>query len=387
MNYSSKKKKILILITKSNFGGAQRYVYDIARSLPPNEFDVVVAFGGKGILKNKLEAAHVRTITIEELERDINPVTECKIFFRLIGVYKRERPDVVHLNSSKIGGIGAFAGRVLRIPHIVFTAHGWAFNEERPWLERKFIAFFHWCTIMLAHTTIAVSETIKRQVKHFPFVASKIIVIYNGIDHAGTFSREEARALLLSHNKKLMETMPKDALWVGTVSELHRTKGLPYAIAAIRELLATGQNVIFFIISEGEERRNLQELIRKNALERRVFLFGFLDSAAEYLRAFDIFTLTSISEALSYTILEAGLSECAVVASNVGGIPEIISDETSGILVPARDSHIIAEALNSLILNPQKRVQFGHTLQKVVKEKFTLQRMLARTMSVYRSSV
>lgn len=388
MNYDStkKKRKILFIITKSNFGGAQRYVFDIARSLPSSEFDTTVAFGGKGALKKKLDAARIRTVSVEGLERDVNIVREFKIFFRLIKLYRDESPDIVHLNSSKIGGIGAFAGRVMRVPHIIFTAHGWAFNEERPWLERKIIAFFHWYTIVLSHTTIAVSHKIRQQVSHFPFIRHKVIVIYNGIDQAGTFRREEARVLLLSHNKKLVEMIPKDALWIGTVSELHRTKGLPYAITAVKELVNAGYNVIFFIISEGEERRNLQELIRKNSLEKRVFLFGFLDSAAEYLRAFDIFTLTSISEALSYTILEAGLSRCAVVASNVGGIPEIISNGESGILVPTRDSRAIASALTSFIKHPEKRATLGKTLEQTVKKKFTLQKMLSKTLSVYRSS-
>ncbi|MBI2618418.1 glycosyltransferase [Candidatus Kaiserbacteria bacterium] len=385
MSHSRTKKKILFIITKSNFGGAQRYVYDIVRSLPHNEFEATVAFGGKGALKDKLDAARVQTVSIEGLERDVSFASECKVFFKLLRLFRDESPDIVHLNSSKIGGIGALVGRLMHIPHIVFTAHGWAFNEERPWLERKMIAFLHWCTIILSHTTIAVSHTIKRQVGHFPFIAGKIIVIYNGIDQAGTFSREEARTLLLSHNKKLAESTPKGTLWIGTVSELHRTKGLPYAIRAVKQLVDSGYNVIFFIISEGEERRNLQELIRKNALEKRIFLFGFLDSAAQYLRAFDIFTLTSISEALSYTILEAGLSECAVVASNVGGIPEIIVDGESGMLVPARDPHAIAEALVVLIKNKKRRILLGESLERTVKKKFTLEEMLSQTLLVYRS--
>lgn len=184
-----KKKKILFVITKSNFGGAQRYVYDLARSLPSREFEVVVAFGGEGLLKEKLTQANIRTVPIEGLERDINLFNEFSVFSQLMKLFKEERPDVVHLNSSKIGGIGALAGRLARVPHIVFTAHGWAFNEERPWIERKIIAVLYWITLVLSHTTIAVSEQIKKQICCFPFVKHKMIIIHNGIDQAGVLSK------------------------------------------------------------------------------------------------------------------------------------------------------------------------------------------------------
>ncbi|NQV93114.1 glycosyltransferase, partial [Candidatus Kaiserbacteria bacterium] len=143
-----KKKKILFIITKSNFGGAQRYVYDIARSLSPDAFDVVVAFGGEGLLKDKLAHAKIRTVPIEDLERDINIFNEIDVFFQLLKLYRVEKPDIVHLNSSKIGGIGALAGRIAQVPLIIFTAHGWAFNEERSWGARKIIAFLYWITLI-----------------------------------------------------------------------------------------------------------------------------------------------------------------------------------------------------------------------------------------------
>ncbi|MFC1733416.1 glycosyltransferase family 4 protein [candidate division KSB1 bacterium] len=378
-----KKKKILFVITKSNFGGAQRYVYDIARSLSPSKFDVVVAFGGEGLLKDKLTQANVRTIPIKGLERDINLFNEFGVFFQLLKLYRKERPDVVHLNSSKIGGIGTLAGRIVKIPHIVFTAHGWAFNEERMWIVRKIIACLYWFTLMLAHTTIAVSKEIKNQVRFFPFTKDKITVIYNGVDQAGVFSKQEAREILLKHNKKMASAIADDALWIGTVSELHTVKGLRYAIEAVEKLVQEGKDVVFVIIGEGEERHNLRALIEKKGLEDKVFLFGYVDTASQYLRAFDIFTLTSISEALSYTILEAGLSESAVVASYVGGIPEIIKSGESGLLVPTRNSNAIATALSSLAEDEGRRNQLGTQLKQKVESEFSLQKMLDKTVEVY----
>jgi len=379
------KKKILFVITKSNFGGAQRYVYDIARSISTKEFEVVVAFGGDGYLKKKLIDANIKILPIGGLERDVNILNEFKVFFRLIKLYKNEQPDVIHLNSSKIGGLGALAGRVLGVPKIVFTAHGWAFNEERSWIEKKIIALLYWFTLILSHTTIAVSKQIKDQVQNFPFTKDKMVVIHNGVDHAGVFSKEEARELLLKNNTKLSSTVSQDTFWIGTISELHRTKGLKYSIEAIKKLDEKMHNIVFIVIGEGEERKTLHELIQKNGLQNKVFMLGFIDTAAQYLRAFDLFTLTSISEALSYTILEAGLSESAVVASNVGGIPEIITSNESGLLVQSRDSNAIANAIEFLMNDKEKRDMFGVNLRQKVDRKFSLEEMLKKTIKVYKN--
>jgi uroporphyrinogen-III synthase len=109
------KKKILYVITKSNYGGAQRYVYELATGLPKDTFDVVVAFGGNGLLKEKLESAGMRTRTIENFERDIHFFKEFKAYKELKKIIQEEAPDIVHLNSSKAAALGAYAARACGI--------------------------------------------------------------------------------------------------------------------------------------------------------------------------------------------------------------------------------------------------------------------------------
>src|SRR5688572_22606349 len=115
------KKKILYIITKSNWGGAQKYVHDLATGLPKEQFDVAVAFGhaspeatqakrGTGSLKERLDVAGIRTISIPRLGRDIQLIDESAVFFSLVKLIRNEKPDVIHLNSPKIGGLGALAG-------------------------------------------------------------------------------------------------------------------------------------------------------------------------------------------------------------------------------------------------------------------------------------
>ena len=155
------KKRLLFLITKSNWGGAQRYVYDIATDLPSDHFQVTVAFGGHGMLADRLEQAGVRTVALPYSERDISLWREIALGFSLWSLFRRERPDIAHLNSSKIGGTGALAARLAGIPKIVFTAHGWAFEEDRSLVSKKIRYFLSWFTSLLATDVIVITSRAK----------------------------------------------------------------------------------------------------------------------------------------------------------------------------------------------------------------------------------
>ena len=379
----SRKKKVIFVITKSNWGGAQRYVYDLATTLPRDRYEVAVACGGEGALVDKLRIAGIRTLMIPDLGRDISITKDLAVFAQLLNLFRTEQPDIVHLNSSKIGGIGAFAGRIAHVPHIIFTAHGWAFNEDRPAWQKWMIKFFTWLTIVLARTTIAVSQGTLDQIRHFPFVRKKIALIHNGIPSTPLLPRAEAREIILPEEQH--SSIPGHALWIGVVAELHKTKGLTYALQAIEILKKTRPDIalIFIVIGEGAERVTLERLIETLELTGHVFLVGHKQNAAELLSGFDIFMLPSISEALGYVLLEAGAAGLPVVATRVGGIPEIIEDGVSGILVAPRSPEAIAAAITVLINDPAKAPAYGAALKKKVGEQFSLERMLAKTESVY----
>ena len=189
------RKKILFLITKSNWGGAQRYVFDIASNLDKERFEAVVALGGDGMLAQELKKHHVRVIHIENLVRDISLFRELRAITELWRIIRAERPDVLHINSSKAGGLGALIGRIAQVPSIIFTAHGWAFNEDRSPLSRCLIKILHACTVLLSHITVAVSETLKAQL-NIPFLQKKMIVIHNGRTITSLLGRNEARTIL-----------------------------------------------------------------------------------------------------------------------------------------------------------------------------------------------
>src|SRR5690242_919646 len=123
--------KVLILITKSNWGGAQRYVYDLATNLPKDKYEVEVMAGGNGALIDKLKAAGVSADGSLTIKRDPNIKEDFSVLFKIRKIIKVKKPDIIHINSSKMGFIGALAGRITGVKKIIFTAHGWAFNEDR----------------------------------------------------------------------------------------------------------------------------------------------------------------------------------------------------------------------------------------------------------------
>jgi glycosyltransferase involved in cell wall biosynthesis len=241
--------RILYVITKANWGGAQRYVYDLATAAKEAGHEVLVATGAEGALTQKLREAGVATRSIESMRRDVGVWAEVRALHSLMRIVRDFAPDVIHGNSSKGGGFAGVAGRLCGVAHIVFTAHGWAFNEDRPWAQKKLITFFHWLTILLSHTTICVSHAIARDVAHLPFVQKRLRVIYNGIAPAPLLSRSDARARLAPQL-----TAP---LWIGVVAELHPIKQLTVLIKAFARLAARRADIHLVLIGEGEERTRL----------------------------------------------------------------------------------------------------------------------------------
>jgi len=209
----SMKKKVLYVITKSNWGGAQRYVYDLATNLPPDRFEPVVACGGNGALVEKLKTAGVRVIPIPSLERDISVDKELRAFFELRTIIRQEQPDIVHLNSSKAGAIGALTARFSGVSRVIFTVHGWPFLESRPFISKAGIWIASWITALLCHTVICISQYDVTIARKMPFIYRKVVHIYNGI-----------APMELGNGEIIRREFPSGARIIGTIGELVKNK-------------------------------------------------------------------------------------------------------------------------------------------------------------------
>jgi len=378
--------KVLYIITKSNWGGAQRHVFDVATEAKKEGFDVAVALGGTGILKQKLENAGIRTISINSLGRDVNMTKDAGSFFGIWKIIRNEKPDVVHLHSPKAGGLGAFASRLSNVKKIIYTAHGWAWNENRPARQKTMIAFFSWLTMLFSTNIITLSKKETDQALKFPFVSKKIVKIPLGISPVHYLSHKDALAFVENHLSTVYgKTISlADRHVTGTISELHVNKGLSYLIEGIKIVKTKFPDIATVIISPGELEKELKSLVDRNGLNDNVYFAGFLDQASLYLKAFSVFTLTSLKEGLPYTIFESAYADVPVIATAVGGIPELIEDMKSGILIQSKKPAEIASSIEFIFENKATAREYAHTLHDRMKTEFSIANMFERTFALYK---
>lgn len=341
----TKKKKVLYLITKSNWGGAQRYVYDLATHLDTAKFKPVVALGGDGPLVDMLKNANINLINLAEMQNSTSLKQAWRSYQELANVIKTEKPDVLHLNSSIAGLVGALAGRLARVPTIIFTAHGWAFNEDRPLWQKMIIKFLHYSTVLLAHRTIAVSSAIVTQM-NWPGAAKRMKIINPGRTIGPMYDRTQAREKMVDFYPSL-KSYSQD-YWLVCIAELHPIKRHKVVLAALTTLIQTRPATRLIIIGDGLQRTAIEKQILTLGLTNNVFILGNIVEAARFLKAFDAFVLASKSESYGYVIHEAGLAGVPIVATNVGGIPDIIKTREDGILIEPDNATLLAQALSAL---------------------------------------
>ncbi len=379
------KKKVLYVITKSVWGGAGKYVYDLAVNLPKKDFEVFVAAGGKNELAEKLIDAGISYFEIKSFQRDVSIIKDILAYFEIFFLLRKIKPDIIHVNSSKAGGVvgvAAFDYRFLGFKFnlkTVFTAHGWAFNEMRPWWQILLIKLFTKITCFYYGKVICVSEYDRESaIENHIAPKRKLITIHNGIaiEEYKFLTKEEARKKLGNYMKLAADTM-----LIGTVGEYTKNKGQEYLIDAIKKISKNYQ-LKTALIGWGELESKLRNKIKNENLENNVFLLNNIPQATSYLKAFDIFVLPSLKEGLPYTLLEAGIAGLPVVATKAGGIPEIIGHD-EGFLAEPADAYDLTEKIEELINDEQKRKILAANLWHKIVGEFSLEKMLHATIAVY----
>jgi glycosyltransferase involved in cell wall biosynthesis len=210
-----------------------------------------------------------------------------------------------------------------------------------------------------------------------PFAQNRFVVIYNGIASPDLVSREQARAHVRAQSTIL------EHLWFGSVAELHPNKRLDLLIEAFANVSSEFPDSALLFIGDGEERGRLQALAGERNLLPRVHFAGAVHDAERYLKALDIFVLPSHTEALGLAIIEAGFASLPVIATRVGGIPEIIDDTKNGILFERGNVQDLTAALKKLLASPSERARLGTALHEKVAREFSLEKMVEQTTTLY----
>ena len=358
------RPRVLLLITLSETGGAQRYVAALLPALAA-EYDVVVAAHGDGFLGDASRAAGVRYVPLRHMRRAIHPLRDALGLIELFRLFRRERPIVVHANSSKAGILGRLAAVAARVPVRFFTVHGWAFKADRGLAA---IAYLWADRLMspLTTATICVADGERRAgLRAHTCRASRTVVIYNGV--------------ALDVPLRAPGAGPVTLLSVG---RLRPPKDFMTLLRAIEP-----GSVRVRIVGDGPERAALEAEVARLGLERTVELLGMRGDVGELLAAADVFVLASDSEGLPMSVLEAMAAGLPVVASAVGGVPELVREGETGMLVPPRDSAALAGAIRRLVEDPALRDRLGAAGRQRVEREFSLARFQREHLELYRDYV
>ncbi|HPA25356.1 MAG TPA: glycosyltransferase family 4 protein [bacterium] len=391
--------KILYLVTQSEFGGAQKYIIDLAENLPANKYIIEIAVGEKKEhpVVDWLESLSQKGFKVWRLKHVVREINLWHDFLSGLEIYRlleKSQPDIIHLNSSKIGSTGAVMGWLYKKisgkkVKIIYTVHGFVFNEPIS-LGRKL--FYQWSERISGHfkdKIICVSELDKiTGLNHKIAPHHKFITIHNGIDltKLNFLEKSEARKTLITNyrlpaspaGRQIRDYSPL----IGTIANLYATKGLIYLIRAAKILKEKNPQVIFIVIGEGGQRKNLEREIKQLNLENVFFLVGNIDKAYELLKAFDIFCLPSVKEGFSYSVMEAMAAGLPVVATSVGGMLEIVEQDANGLIVNKEKPREITRALEKILDDPKLAEKFSHNNLEKIKN-FSLEKMLRETEKVY----
>jgi len=361
-------------VTQSEFGGAQRFIYRLVTNLGVGKYDILVGAGPEGdneqgllfaLTKKGINVRHLKY-----LRRSVNPFFDFILGLREVyNLAKQEKPDILFLCSSKAGAMGSLAGYWLGIEKIIYRIGGWTFNDPWPKWKKKFYLWLERWTAKFKDIIVNNAEADQKQAQKLGIKAKdKIITIHNGIDANMVFlSREEARSVLNVHSTNLI---------IGSIANLYPAKGINHLVGAAALLMKEYPDLMFVVIGEGAERKKIENQIKKLELKKNFILLGSILDAYKYLKMFDIFVLPSAKEGFPWTILEAMVAEVPVVATKVGGVPEIIENEKNGLLVVPESSKELDEAIKKLLSDNDLREAFAQEAKRTVEGKFNLKQMI-----------
>lgn len=361
--------KILFVITKKDIGGAQKYVRDLAGNLDPKKFEVKTLTGGKNGVRFLSNSIFPHALFINDLAA----------LWELFGIFRKEKPDIVHLNSSKAGVIGAIAAKLAGVPKVIFTAHGWVFNPDNKlgFLSRQFYILLHKIAAQFQDKIINVSEYDRKLALSCRVASSeKLATIYNGVSGQAFLGKQDARRAIRTISGYPVDA---DSVWIGSIGRLVAEKDY----ANLIEAAALVPKASFFILGSGSDHQRLSARIEKLGLKTRFFILDNISPAAPYLKAFDIFALSSVKEGLPYTMLEAMAAQLPVVVTRVGGMTEIA--EGRGLVMPPREPGELARAIRYLIEHDGEARGFAKKANSFLKTNLTLEKFINETSKIYLS--
>lgn len=359
---------VLHIVLGLQVGGLERVVIDLINNSSPEIRSFVVCLEEGGELES-----HCRAVQIHKLHKP--PGLKMFTIMQLYSLVKKLKIDLIHTHNPSPHFYGALAGFLARVP-VVHTKHG----RDNPDKIRKVI--LNRMSAFLTRKVIAVSANAADVCINIEKVCpEKVIVIVNGID-----------TKLYQPTSKLSPTSPEEngsyrsGYWfctIGIVARLSPEKDHHTLLAACKLLSMRQYNFRLVIIGDGPLRSELERTVLDMELTEQVVFAGMCYDVATHLKQIDIYVLSSTTEGISLTLLESMASGLPIVATNVGGTPEVVVDNVTGFIVPAQKPDLMADKLSQLIDDKRLRESMGAMGRKRIEEQFDIRHTVRRYEELY----
>jgi glycosyltransferase involved in cell wall biosynthesis len=341
----------------------------------------VVGVSAPGPYVAGLQADGIRHVAVPELTRSWSPAADARALGRLVRVFRRERPQIVHTHNPKSGVLGRVAARLAGVPVVVNTVHGLYANPALPPVRRRVIAAAEWAAARFSDVELFQStEDYRTAIRTRMVRGSRAMVLGNGVDlrrfHPDAVGAERVRELRASWGAG-----PGDVV-AGTVGRLVREKGLPEFFEAARR--CPGVRFVAVGPAEPGKADALTVADLEAARAAGVLIHGDERDMPAVYAAMDLFVLASHREGMPRSAIEASAMGRAVVATDIRGSREVVEEGISGVLVPVGDVDALAKAVSDLASDPVRREKMGAAGRKRAAAEFDEERVVERTLAVYR---
>lgn len=347
----------------------------VAELVARPELELSVVLFNEGRLASEIRRLGVQVTVFPESE-----LSGMAILTRLVAHCRAHRFDLVHTHKYKDNLFGVIASKMCGIPHVVRTIHGLS-EPFQGWQALRmglYSALDNMAIRLGVEKVIAVSEQIQETLAR-QFGRERVVPIHNGVRLEGVVairSPSEVREQL---------GMPSEWPLIGTVGRLTPVKGFQHFLAAAKLLLQERGALGFVVVGDGPLMESLRSEAESLGIARHVYFVGHRDDTYDFMRAMDVFVLPSLHEGIPMVLLEAMALARPVVASRVGGIPEVVQEPSQGVLVPAEDPAAIAAACRKLLDHRLVADQHGQMARQRVEREFSSTLMAQRVWALYQS--